>query len=427
MQMNRLSLSFADPELEQAYRSERLPIAVRHNRISAVVGALTILCFLFAGMITRSELIEAVMPYRLGSLAICVLMILTCHLDFLQRDHDLFISLGTFLLWLVLWPLTIPVFPIELVQIYNLPSTMLFVVAIFSLLDLRLPYRIGVTAAVTVLAFVQLSMYRPSGEIWYLAFDLAHHGSAVMVGLVGAWLMERYRRMDFVHAREAQAERAKSERLLLNILPEAIARQLRDEHRALADGFEEVTVLFSDIVGFTPLSERLPPESVVRLLNRVFSEFDTLADKHGLEKIKTIGDAYMVAGGLPERSADHAEVVARMALEMQQVMGSFAAELGEPLELRIGINTGPVVAGVIGRKKFIYDLWGDTVNTASRMESHGTPGRIQVTEAVRARLAGRFDFEPRGEIEVKGKGAMEVYYLVGERPPVGGAELAATF
>jgi class 3 adenylate cyclase len=170
--------------------------------------------------------------------------------------------------------------------------------------------------------------------------------------------------------------------------------------------------LFADIVGFTPLSAGLPPERVVAILDEVFSTFDALADEHGLEKIKTIGDAYMVAGGIPVPREDHCEAVADMALAMLAACASGrVAEAG--IRLRAGIDTGPVVAGVIGRRKFIYDLWGDTVNTASRMESHGIPGSIQVTEAVHRRLCDRYRLEPRGTVDVKGKGPMATWVLIG--------------
>jgi len=207
------------------------------------------------------------------------------------------------------------------------------------------------------------------------------------------------------------AERERSERLLLNVLPEPIAARLKSGEPLIADGIPEVGVLFADIAGFTPMAERVTPHEVVRLLDRIFSRFDALALELGLEKIKTIGDAYMVASGLLEPRRDHAEDLARMALAMQDEARRFDA-----LELRIGIDIGPVVAGVIGQRKFSYDLWGDTVNTASRMESHGVPGNIQVTERARRRLADAFDFESRGMVEVKGKGPMTTYLLVGARP-----------
>ncbi|HEY9908194.1 MAG TPA: adenylate/guanylate cyclase domain-containing protein [Thermosynechococcaceae cyanobacterium] len=206
-------------------------------------------------------------------------------------------------------------------------------------------------------------------------------------------------------------EQEKSDRLLLNILPETIAKQLKEGESSIADGFAEATVLFADLVNFTKLSEKLPPAQLVAMLNEIFSEFDRLTEKHGLEKIKTIGDAYMVVGGLPVPRADHAEAIAEMALDMQSEVTKFHLRRGYDCNIRIGINTGPVIAGVIGTKKFIYDLWGDTVNIASRMESHGIPGEIQVTEATYDRLKHRYSFESRGLIQVKGKGEMATYLL----------------
>ncbi len=210
-------------------------------------------------------------------------------------------------------------------------------------------------------------------------------------------------------------EHERSERLLRNILPGAISARLKENGEAIADGFAEVTVLFADLVGFTELSQKLSPAELVEMLNRTFSAFDDLAERFGVEKIKTIGDCYMVAAGLPERRADHVEIIARMALGMREALERINREGGYALRLRIGMHTGPVVAGVIGKRKFIYDLWGDTVNTASRMESSGAPGEIQVTREVKERLEGRFDIELRGLIQVKGKGEMETYLLKGER------------
>jgi class 3 adenylate cyclase len=203
-----------------------------------------------------------------------------------------------------------------------------------------------------------------------------------------------------------------SEKLLLNILPESIATRLKDEENTIADSFNNVTVLFADIVGFTELSSQLPPDLVVGLLNQIFSRFDRLAEFHQLEKIKTIGDAYLVVAGLPFPKDDHAEAIADMALNMQQAILDFNRETGQNLSIRTGINTGPVVAGVIGLKKFAYDLWGDTVNTASRMESHGIAGKIQVSETTYNCLNHLYKFEERGFIKVKGKGEMKAYLLI---------------
>lgn len=210
---------------------------------------------------------------------------------------------------------------------------------------------------------------------------------------------------------EAARERERAEQLLLNILPAAIARRLQEGEGLIADHFPEATVLFADIVGFTELSAGIAPQAVVGLLNKIFSAFDQLAEKHGLEKIKTIGDAYMVVGGVPNPRHDHVEAVAEMALEMIECCAELSKGSAVPVSMRIGINTGPVVAGVIGIKKFIYDLWGDTVNLASRMESHGVSGAVQVTETVYECLRERYEFIERGAIEVKGRGQQNVFLL----------------
>ncbi len=221
---------------------------------------------------------------------------------------------------------------------------------------------------------------------------------------------------DRIRAEQAlRLEKNKSERLLLNILPKPIVEQLKQFQGSLAEQFAEATILFADIVGFTPLSAEMPPLELLNLLNQIFSVFDQLAEKHGVEKIKTIGDAYMAVGGLPVAKDNHAEAIAQMALDMQQAIQQFQTEQGESFQIRIGINTGPVVAGVIGIKKFSYDLWGDAVNVASRMESSGLPGRIQVTAATKERLQDKFLFEERGAILVKGKGRMINYWLIGKK------------
>ena len=204
-----------------------------------------------------------------------------------------------------------------------------------------------------------------------------------------------------------------NERLLLSILPEPVARRLRDGEQLIADRFEDATLMFADIAGFTRMSSALSADELVGVLNDVFTVFDGLVDHHGLEKVKTIGDSYMVVGGIPEGSPDHTARVATMALALADGVAriEMAARLG--MTFRVGIHCGPVVAGVIGKRKFIYDIWGDTVNVASRMESMGVPGRVQVTSAVRERLDGLFRFEPRGLVDVKGKGPTPTWFLEG--------------
>ena len=284
----------------------------------------------------------------------------------------------------------------------------------------------GILAPLAALVFSDVR----SALRWYAAYVVVFLGSGFAGELVGAvsptvprWFTTTMLALNVtvggtivftllaVFARQRRDAQTRADDLLLNILPRSIADRLKAETRTIADQFDSASILFADVVDFTPLADRLPPTEVVALLDRLFSHFDELADRYGLEKIKTIGDCYMVAAGVPSARPDHARVLAQMALDMQEAMRSL--DLG--LELRIGINSGPVVAGVIGRKRFLYDLWGDAVNTASRMESHGTSGRIQITRATKELLDDEFVCEPRGAIPVKGKGEIEAWYLVAPR------------
>ena len=213
---------------------------------------------------------------------------------------------------------------------------------------------------------------------------------------------------------QLEREQQKSEQLLLNVLPPSIATLLKDNDRIIAKHHKEASIMFADIADFTLLSATLPPGEVVEMLNGVFTTFDQLTEKQGLEKIKTIGDSYMVAAGVPEARPDHAEVLAELALEMMAAVSTQTFN-GQRLVLRIGINSGPVVAGVIGTRKFSYDLWGDTVNTASRIEQYGISGEIQVSDTTREKIEHRFHIEEREPIEMKGKGLMQVYLLKGRK------------
>jgi adenylate cyclase len=251
--------------------------------------------------------------------------------------------------------------------------------------------------------------------VWFtstmLALNIAVGGTIVFL-LLAVFASQRSEALAAL-----RLEQAKAENLLLNILPRSIADRLKAQAQAqpIADQFGSASILFADVVDFTPWSERLPPAEVVGYLDHLFSHFDDLAERYGIEKIKTIGDCYMVAAGVPTPRPDHARALALMALDMLDAMRSEDAVARLGLELRVGINSGPVVAGVIGRKRFLYDLWGDAVNTASRMESHGTAGRIQITGATYGLLADEFECEPRGTITVKGKGEVETWYLIGQR------------
>ena len=279
-----------------------------------------------------------------------------------------------------------------------------------------------------------------SGVRWFAAFLVVFVGSGIAGEVLGsdqplpAWFVSTMLALNIVvggtivftllaiFARQRQdalaalrIEQAKAENLLLNILPRSIADRLKADTQTIADQFSSASILFADVADFTPWSQHRPAADVVGMLDHLFTHFDALADRYGLEKIKTIGDCYMVAAGVPTPRPDHARALVLMALDMLEAMRS-SDEVGHlGLEIRVGINSGPVVAGVIGRKRFLYDLWGDAVNTASRMESHGTPGRIQITRATYELIGNEFECEPRGTIAVKGKGEMETWHVLGRR------------
>lgn len=220
-----------------------------------------------------------------------------------------------------------------------------------------------------------------------------------------------------VYARQLAAERTRSERLLLNVLPAPIAARLREREEVIADGYEAATVIFADVVNSTPLTVELTPAQMVALLDEHVATFDRLADRHGVEKIRTIGDNWMGVAGVPRPHPDHAGAVAQLALGMLASVDERRRAGLRCLDFRIGLDSGAVIGGVIGRSKFVFDIWGDAVNTAARMESHGEPGRIQLTEATYRLLDGRFVCEPRGTIDIKGKGRVTTWWLLGEREP----------
>jgi class 3 adenylate cyclase len=306
-------------------------------------------------------------------------------------------------------------------------GTVLILNAIFAFSVVRLGFVVGLAAELPVLiwlgALAWIGTYSEIG--WFTVFLVA---SGLGVASFGSYMLESSSRARFLQRRdlalqgaELTREKAKSDRLLHSMLPASIADRLRDERRVIADAFEDATVVFADLVGFTPIGSDMAPADLVTVLNRLFGSFDELAQRHGLEKIKTIGDGYMAVAGVPEPVEDHANRAVGFALDIQAATDELAAELAMPLELRVGIHTGPLVAGVIGRDKLAYDLWGDTVNVASRMESQGMPGRIQISETTAQRLTTGVGLEPRGTIEVRGRGPMRV--LLVSRPGDATAEL----
>jgi adenylate cyclase len=329
--------------------------------------------------------------YRASQIALMLLLPFL-----LQWTLGGFVESGSVAIWAFFAPLAALVFygPREAIPWFG---AFLALVVLSAAIDGVLPEPSHNIPSWVVVAFFALNIFGPS----ITTFALLEHF---------------VRSRDRAH-RLLSAEQERSETLLLSIFPRAIAERLKVSRAVIAERSEEVSVLFADLIGFTPIAERLPAEEVVVLLDEIFSGFDELVARYGLEKIKTIGDGYLAAAGIPMPRADHAEAAARLALAMRQALAELRAASG--LSLRIGIDSGPVVAGVIGRTKFGYDIWGDTVNTASRMESHAAPGAIQVTERTYRRLDRLFVLERRTGVAVKGKGEMTTYVLLAERPALG--------
>jgi len=273
---------------------------------------------------------------------------------------------------------------------------------------------IGFLCAFVLLGIAGEALFPPAPvPHWFTTTMLALN--IVGTGTIAFTVLASFATQRNVALSALQVEQARSEALIQNVLPSTIAERLKGASGSIADHVESASVLFADIVDFTPLAQRLSPIEVVNTLDRLFSVFDSLVEKHGLEKIKTIGDCYMAAAGVPDPCADHAERTALLAIDMRAAATAVSVDGGGPLELRVGINSGPVTAGVIGRKRFLYDLWGDAVNTASRMESNGTTGRIQITRATYELVKDSFVCEKRGMIPIKGKGEMETWYLLAAR------------
>jgi class 3 adenylate cyclase len=403
-------LEFEDAELERAYADELFELHQR--RQARVVFAVVILYAIVLPLLDWFVIPDVFgVALRLRMLVLLPTQAALYSLAFTRHYRRLFMTLlvvPMLLGWVVFYYLG---------AIAKPPGSYLYVLwpALFMLgmpLTFKLTVRRALVANLAVFVlYIAMEVMVIKHPLPVLVFTVAAYISATGTGVFFGRVADESMRALFIQKRHLDAERARAEALLLNILPEPIAERLKAQPGAIADGHAEATVLFSDIVGFTPLSERLTPSELVDLLNGLFTRFDDLAEQHGLEKIKTIGDAYMVAGGVPFDRGDHTGAVVAMALDMQREVAQLARARAVPLDVRIGIHTGPVVAGVIGKKKFSYDLWGDTVNTAARMESHGVPGAIQVSDAVRERLGERFRFDPRGEIEIKGKGKMRTWLL----------------
>ncbi|MEI9951759.1 MAG: adenylate/guanylate cyclase domain-containing protein [Pseudomonadota bacterium] len=415
---------FADPVLEQAFRLDDLEPLRRFLNFSVGLASLTFLAFAVHDALVVPQVRTQAWAVRFGvfvpASALVLWLLNSRHL--LRFSQLMMLVYGIAASFVVLY-----IGAIAGGSGYFLYTS--FAVAFVTLGPFVARLSVVAQLVYTLLTLLIFALLDRSFAHYPLQISLSVASALLSLGGLGALIayrLEQQARQSFLQRRlidrqvhALAAEKARAEELLLNVLPASIAERLKRGQRPIADGFPRVSVLFADIVGFTKMSERITPVELVDRLNRMFSSFDDLADKLKLEKIKTIGDAYMVAGGLHSHEYDHAQMIAEMALAMQRRALEFSREFGEELSIRIGIHTGPVVAGVIGKRKFIYDVWGDTVNTASRMESHGEPGAVHVTEETRQLLKDMYILTPRGEISVKGKGVMRTWFLIGPQPSDG--------
>ena len=399
------SLRFLKSGVERDYLAYRNPTVLRYLRWLLLVGAVLV----FAGSVidlTRLGSGEALLLTEMRIAAALGLLgaLWATRLDWVQAHLQVFIGLGLVLVH-AFWLASVPVIGERITDYVGVLPINIMMTFLVSGLMFRWARLIAVAASLAYAAALLAAHPSPAAPILYLVVSGVYAGFA-------AYVAERARREAWADAQVLDAERERSERLLLNVLPPSIARRMKDGEETIADRFDQAAVLFADIVGFTKMSSGMDPAELVHMLDDIFSRFDAIAADLDLEKIKTIGDCYMLGCGLPTERRPGDARVAEAALRMQAAVRDVAAERGLALDVRIGMHCGPVVAGVIGDSKFIYDLWGDTVNVASRMESTAPEGQIQISGAMRERLEG-FVIEERGEVELKGKGLQRTWLLKG--------------
>ncbi|HVO14465.1 MAG TPA: adenylate/guanylate cyclase domain-containing protein [Alphaproteobacteria bacterium] len=407
--LNRLVLTFAPPEAERRYREARADADLRIMRVTYALGiALSSAYFIF-DYLALGRFDPMLLAVRLIVVnAVIAVGLAATWVPGLKR-RSAHIGGWVFLFHLVFFAAVNGYYPTPYVYTANGIITLGFLYLVWPL-SLGMSCAYGIVGTAVYCAIVIAA--RPwSAEIELLLLIFA---SMNCICIFALYQTEYYRRSTYLTMQALDVERSRYHELLTSILPKEVADRLQ-RGETVADHYDDVSVLFVDLCDFTAISARFPPAQVVEWLNRVFSEFDALVAQYGLEKIKTVGDAYMVAGGFAPEPADHADAIVKLARHMLMVAERLPWPDGTPTRVRIGIHCGPEIAGVIGASRFLYDLWGDTVNTASRMESHGLPGRIQVSEAMRDRLADRYRFEAREAVDIKGKGRMTTWLLADAR------------
>ena len=410
------SLKFKDEWLELRFQDAYFDANLQYIRIATFLGAVTWAAFgPLAQLVVKQGLVrDVVIRYGLGVPSGLVAFALS-YLPGFRRIWQPLISAAVLfsgLVWVIHRALVVDARPD-----WGYAGNML--ILIFAYILSRLQFRYAALVGLGLIAMHNVGAFLFTNDTTIdVVFGDYFLLVTAFIGTIGAYVLDRSQRLLFLRERELDRERGRSEGLLRNILPEAIADRLKQrdpatEHGHIAQAYDEVTVVFADLVDFTQQSGRSEPPEIVAVLDEVFSRFDALAERYGLEKIKTIGDAYMAVAGVPEPRPDDVEVAAQMALAMRDEVIRLRWPSGDPMTVRIGMATGPAVAGVIGTRKFAYDLWGDTVNTAARMESNGIPGEIQVSDLVHERLVDRFRFSEAHIVNLKGKGPTPARFLIG--------------
>ncbi len=399
------SLRFLKQSIEREYLAYRNPAVLRYLRWLLTIGAVLIFAGSFIDFMRLDES-DAILLTRMRIVAALgtIVALWMTRLEWVKAHLQIFIACGLLLVH-AFWLASVPVIGDRIDEYDGLLPINIMMTFLVSGLLFCWARLLGLFAAAAYALTLLAAHPAPAAPILYLAL-------ASVYACFAAYVAERARREAWADAQVLDAERARSERLLLNVLPPSIAQRMKDGEDTIADRFDQAAVLFADIVGFTRMSSSMDPAELVHMLDEIFTRFDAIVSELDLEKIKTIGDCYMLACGLPAERRQGDERVAEAALRMQAAVRDIARRRGQPLDVRIGIHCGPVVAGVIGDAKFIYDLWGDTVNVASRMESTAPEGQIQISGALRERLQG-FRVEERGEVELKGKGLQRTWLLKG--------------
>ncbi len=401
---------FRNPKLERQYRKSRSEYRLNALRISCFAGTAIWVLFTSLDLLTIHDPSAPLFYVRIiGIISLIPIIVASFTLNLGRWLEPIGVTALAIQIPLLLCVLVF-MSPVSLP--YYKPTEIWTLIGVASFVLCGVSFAEGsILALATIIAFfVSVLVLWPEAPL-VLGFHFAWLVATIFFVAVGSFVLDRTQHVNWLQDEELSQAKTHIQTLLHNVLPPSIATRKLAGESPIADQFTEASILFADVVGFTSLSARLPSSAIVKMLGDLFGRVDRIIARQGLEKIKTIGDCYMVAAGIPQPVQGHLKKLAQAAVEMLEEIKAVRAPDGTPIAIRIGIHTGPVTAGVIGEAKFIFDVWGDTVNTASRMESHGTSGRIQVTETARTTLADEYDFDGPRNIDVKGKGPTRVWFL----------------